>query len=144
MDEGALRVDANISVRPYEADDSAERPLGVRTEVKNLNSVRSVVNAIEYEVDRQIAVLEGGGVIENETRSFNFATKATLSMRDKEAKQDYRCRIYGPFTHSNENAVIEASSKFHRSFIDFFVVMYEIFDDGINFSWNFTVRKFFF
>ncbi|TRY75252.1 hypothetical protein TCAL_10086 [Tigriopus californicus] len=84
MEEGALRVDANISVnRPGE-------PLGVRTEVKNLNSIRSLANAIEFEVSRQIAVLESGGIVENETRSFNFSAKQTLPMRDKEAKQDYR------------------------------------------------------
>lgn len=84
MEEGALRVDANISVnRPGE-------PLGVRTEVKNLNSIRSVSNAIEFEVDRQIAVLESGGIVENETRSFSFPAKRTVPMRDKEAKQDYR------------------------------------------------------
>merc|ERR1719150_3588478 len=71
MEEGALRVDANISVRrPGEE-------LGVRTEVKNLNSVRSVSQAIEYEVARQIAVLEGGGLVENETRSFDVLSRRT-------------------------------------------------------------------
>ena len=84
MDEGALRVDANISVR--HPGDS----LGIRTEVKNLNSLRSVELAIEYEVGRQIQVLESGGVIENETRSFDVEYNQTVSMRDKEAKQDYR------------------------------------------------------
>jgi len=64
--------------------------LGVRTEVKNINSVRSVSQAIEYEVARQIAVLEGGGIIENETRSFDVLSRRTMTMRDKEAKQDYR------------------------------------------------------
>ena len=99
MEQGELRVDANISVR---------RPgdeLGVRTEVKNINSVRSVsqvnlkiqilftlvqLQAIEYEVARQIAVLEGGGIVENETRSFDVLSRRTMPMRDKEAKQDYR------------------------------------------------------
>ena len=84
MEEGALRVDANISVRlPGEN-------LGVRTEVKNLNSLRSVMLAIEHEVCRQIQVLEQGGVIENETRSFDVYHNATVPMRDKEVKQDYR------------------------------------------------------
>jgi len=84
MERGELRVDANISVRrPGEE-------LGVRTEVKNLNSVRSVARAIEYEVARQVMVLEQGGVVENETRSFDFGLKKTMTMRDKEAKQDYR------------------------------------------------------
>ena len=84
MEEGALRVDANISVRlPGEN-------LGVRTEVKNLNSLRSVALAIEYEVCRQTQVLEEGGVIENETRSFDVNNNVTVPMRDKEVKQDYR------------------------------------------------------
>ena len=84
MEEGALRVDANISVRrPGE-------PLGIRTEVKNLNSLKSVALAIEHEVERQIIVLESGGVIENETRSFDVTHKQTVPMRDKEVKQDYR------------------------------------------------------
>jgi len=84
MEQGELRVDANVSVRrPGEE-------LGVRTEVKNLNSIRSVARAIEYEVARQVMVLENGGVVENETRSFDFGLKKTLTMRDKEAKQDYR------------------------------------------------------
>jgi aspartyl-tRNA(Asn)/glutamyl-tRNA(Gln) amidotransferase subunit B len=84
MEEGALRVDANISVRlPGEN-------LGVRTEVKNLNSLRSVALAIEYEVCRQTQVLEEGGVIENETRSFDVNNNVTVPMMDKEVKQDYR------------------------------------------------------
>ena len=84
MEEGALRVDANISVRrPGE-------PLGIRTEVKNLNSLKSVALAIEHEVERQILVLESGGVIDNETRSFDVTYKQTVPMRDKEVKQDYR------------------------------------------------------
>lgn len=84
MELGELRVDANISVRRPDGE------LGVRTEVKNLNSIRSVARAIEYEVARQVKVLENGGVVENETRSFDFSLKKTLPMRDKEAKQDYR------------------------------------------------------
>jgi aspartyl-tRNA(Asn)/glutamyl-tRNA(Gln) amidotransferase subunit B len=84
MEQGELRVDANISVRRQGEE------LGVRTEVKNLNSVRSVARAIEYEVARQVIVLEQGGVVENETRSFDFGLNKTITMRDKEAKQDYR------------------------------------------------------
>ena len=84
MEWGELRVDANISVR------RPGDPLGVRTEVKNLNSVRSVAKSIEYEVARQIQVLESGGEVENETRSFDVFAKITMPMRDKEAKQDYR------------------------------------------------------
>ena len=85
MERGELRVDANVSVRRW-----GEQGLGVRTEVKNLNSVRSVVRAIEHEVARQIQVLESGGQVENETRSFDYNTKVTVPMRDKEAKLDYR------------------------------------------------------
>ena len=84
MEQGELRVDANISVRRQGEE------LGVRTEVKNLNSARSVARAIEYEVARQVMVLEQGGVVENETRSFDFGLNKTITMRDKEAKQDYR------------------------------------------------------
>ena len=85
MDRGELRVDANISVRRL-----GETELGVRTEVKNINSVRSVAKAVEYEVARQIHILEAGDCVENETRSFDYNDKVTVAMRDKEAKQDYR------------------------------------------------------
>jgi len=85
MDSGALRIDANISIRPFGTD-----VLGTRAEVKNINSIRGLVNAIEYEVDRQIEILENGGIIENETRNYDGNTKKTVSMRDKEVKQDYR------------------------------------------------------
>ncbi|XP_012325456.2 glutamyl-tRNA(Gln) amidotransferase subunit B, mitochondrial isoform X3 [Aotus nancymaae] len=84
MAEGQLRVDANVSVHhPGE-------PLGVRTEVKNLNSIRFLAKAIDYEIQRQISELENGGEILNETRSFHEKLGCTVSMRDKEAKQDYR------------------------------------------------------
>uniref|UniRef100_A0A8C4MJ76 Glutamyl-tRNA(Gln) amidotransferase subunit B, mitochondrial n=1 Tax=Equus asinus TaxID=9793 RepID=A0A8C4MJ76_EQUAS len=82
--EGQLRVDANISVHhPGE-------PLGVRTEVKNLNSARFLAKAIDYEIQRQINELENGGEILNETRSFDSKLGCTIPMRDKEGKQDYR------------------------------------------------------
>ncbi|KAM5230009.1 glutamyl-tRNA(Gln) amidotransferase subunit B, mitochondrial isoform 2-T2 [Hipposideros larvatus] len=84
MAEGQLRVDANISVHhPGE-------PLGVRTEVKNLNSARFLAKAIDYEIQRQINELENGGEILNETRSFDYKLGCTVPMRDKEGKQDYR------------------------------------------------------
>lgn len=84
MAEGQLRVDANISVhQPGE-------PLGVRTEVKNLNSARFLAKAIDYEIQRQIKELENGGEILNETRSFDYKLGCTVPMRDKEGKQDYR------------------------------------------------------
>ncbi|XP_044537083.1 glutamyl-tRNA(Gln) amidotransferase subunit B, mitochondrial isoform X1 [Gracilinanus agilis] len=84
MAEGQLRVDANVSVHhPGE-------PLGVRTEVKNLNSIRFLAKAIDYEIQRQIEELENGGTILNETRAFDEKLGCTVSMRDKEGKQDYR------------------------------------------------------
>ncbi|XP_036097045.1 glutamyl-tRNA(Gln) amidotransferase subunit B, mitochondrial isoform X1 [Molossus molossus] len=84
MAEGQLRVDANVSVhQPGE-------PLGVRTEVKNLNSARFLAKAIDYEIQRQIKELENGGEILNETRSFDYKLGCTVPMRDKEGKQDYR------------------------------------------------------
>ncbi|XP_053259112.1 glutamyl-tRNA(Gln) amidotransferase subunit B, mitochondrial isoform X2 [Podarcis raffonei] len=82
--EGQLRVDANVSVhRPGER-------LGVRTEVKNINSARFLARAIDYEIQRQIEELENGGTILNETRAFDFKRGRTIAMRDKEGKQDYR------------------------------------------------------
>uniref|UniRef100_A0A0A9YG45 Glutamyl-tRNA(Gln) amidotransferase subunit B, mitochondrial n=1 Tax=Lygus hesperus TaxID=30085 RepID=A0A0A9YG45_LYGHE len=84
MEEGALRVDANISVnREGEA-------LGVRTEVKNLGSIRGVANSIDFEINRQIQELEGGRIIENETRGWDAVSSQTVPMRDKEVKLDYR------------------------------------------------------
>ncbi|KAM9793053.1 glutamyl-tRNA(Gln) amidotransferase subunit B, mitochondrial [Neosynchiropus ocellatus] len=84
MSEGQLRVDANVSVhRPGE-------PLGVRTEVKNINSVRYLARAIDYEIRRQIDVLRNGGTVQNETRAYDSKTGETVPMRDKEGLQDYR------------------------------------------------------
>ncbi|XP_071787634.1 glutamyl-tRNA(Gln) amidotransferase subunit B, mitochondrial-like [Asterias amurensis] len=84
MDEGSLRVDANVSVnRPGD-------PPGTRAEVKNINSVRFVRNAIDYEIKRQIELLEDGHDVIAETRSFDLKTGQTVPMRDKEGKQDYR------------------------------------------------------
>lgn len=74
-------MDANVSVH-HEGE-----PLGVRTEVKNIGSVRAVAHAIQYEIDRQIKVLEAGGVIINETRAWDADSKQTVPMRDKEEKQ---------------------------------------------------------
>jgi len=84
MEEGSLRVDANVSVNRL------GQSLGTRTEIKNLNSVRAVARAIDHEITRQIDILENCGVIVNETRGFDSQLKETVSMRDKEAKQDYR------------------------------------------------------
>lgn len=84
MDEGSMRCDVNVSVRrPGE-------PFGTRCEIKNVNSVRFVQQAIEYEARRQIEVIEGGGVIKQETRLFDTKQGTTRSMRSKEDAHDYR------------------------------------------------------
>lgn len=84
MEEGALRVDANISIH------KDGEPLGVRTEVKNIGSVRGVAHAVDYEIARQIAVLSDSGRIVNETRNWDAEGKRTIAMRDKEVVLDYR------------------------------------------------------
>ncbi|KMQ87139.1 glutamyl-trna amidotransferase subunit mitochondrial [Lasius niger] len=84
MEEGALRVDANVSVTSRDDD------LGVRTEIKNIGSVRAVAAAIKYEISRQISILEAGNEIFNETRAWDAVNKTTIPMREKEDKEDYR------------------------------------------------------
>src|SRR3954462_3231755 len=83
-EEGSLRCDANVSVR------RAGEPFGVKAEIKNLNSFRHVQRALEYEIDRQIEVLEKGGAVDHETRLWDTAAGRTLSMRSKEEAHDYR------------------------------------------------------
>ena len=85
MQEGSLRADVNVSIRT-----KGETKFGTRTEMKNMNSFRSIVRAIEYEVDRQISVVENGGKIEQETLRWDDVSGKTFSMRDKEDAQDYR------------------------------------------------------
>jgi aspartyl-tRNA(Asn)/glutamyl-tRNA(Gln) amidotransferase subunit B len=85
MEEGSLRCDANVSVRRR-----GETKLGTKTEVKNVNSFRNVARAIEHEIERQIAILESGGRVMQETRSFNADTGTTKLMRSKEEAHDYR------------------------------------------------------
>jgi aspartyl-tRNA(Asn)/glutamyl-tRNA(Gln) amidotransferase subunit B len=84
MEKGNLRADVNVSVRRPGA------PLGTRCEIKNVNSIRYIGQAIEYEARRQIAILEDGGTIEQETRLFDPGRGATRSMRNKEEAHDYR------------------------------------------------------
>jgi len=84
MEEGNLRCDANVSVR------RPGNPLGIRTEVKNLNSMRFVGRAIEYEARRQVELIEAGGTVEQETRLFDAERGETRSMRTKEEAHDYR------------------------------------------------------
>jgi aspartyl-tRNA(Asn)/glutamyl-tRNA(Gln) amidotransferase subunit B len=85
MEEGSLRCDANISVRPR-----GEKKFGTKTEVKNVNSFRFIREALEYEIDRQIGVIESGGKITQETRLYNSVEGKTYGMRSKEQAHDYR------------------------------------------------------
>ncbi|MEW5977211.1 MAG: Asp-tRNA(Asn)/Glu-tRNA(Gln) amidotransferase subunit GatB [Acidobacteriota bacterium] len=85
MEEGSLRCDANVSVRPV-----GETQLGTKTELKNLNSFRFLQKALEYEIDRQVQILSGGGQVKQETRLWNTVEQRTFSMRSKEEAHDYR------------------------------------------------------
>src|SRR3546814_10258440 len=84
MDEGSMRADVNVSVRRPGA------PLGTRCEIKNVNSVRFVQQAVEVEARRQIDIMEDGGSIKQETRLFDPGKGETRSMRSKEEAHDYR------------------------------------------------------
>jgi aspartyl-tRNA(Asn)/glutamyl-tRNA(Gln) amidotransferase subunit B len=85
MEEGSLRCDANISVRPR-----SQKELGTKTEIKNVNSFRFIREALVYEIARQIEVIDGGGKIAQETRLYNSNEGKTYSMRSKEQAHDYR------------------------------------------------------
>ena len=85
MEKGQLRCDANVSVRPVGSE-----KFGTRCEIKNLNSFRFVKQAIQYEIARQAALIEGGGAVVQETRLFNTVNGATSGMRGKEDSHDYR------------------------------------------------------
>jgi aspartyl-tRNA(Asn)/glutamyl-tRNA(Gln) amidotransferase subunit B len=85
MEEGSLRCDANVSIRL-----KGETKLGTKVEVKNLNSIRNVKRAIEFEIERMINVVENGGTITQQTRSFDASTDTTFAIRDKEEANDYR------------------------------------------------------
>lgn len=85
MEQGSLRVDANISIMKEDATE-----FGTRTEIKNINSLRNVKAAIDFEVERQISVVEAGGKIVQETRRFNDSTGETTTLRSKENAEDYR------------------------------------------------------
>src|SRR5262249_51503041 len=85
MEEGSLRCDANVSVRPR-----GQEKFGTKTEIKNVNSFRFIREAIEYEIGRQVEALEGGEKIEQETRLYDSAAGKTYSMRSKEQAHDYR------------------------------------------------------
>jgi aspartyl-tRNA(Asn)/glutamyl-tRNA(Gln) amidotransferase subunit B len=85
MEEGSLRCDANISIRL-----KGDKKLGTRVEVKNLNSIRNIKKAIEFEIERLIQITETGGTILQQTRSFDANNDTTFSIRDKEDANDYR------------------------------------------------------
>ena len=85
MEEGSMRVDANISLRPY-----GQEAFGTKTELKNLNSFSNVRKGLEYEVERQAKILRSGGQIRQETRRYDEASKSTILMRVKEGSADYR------------------------------------------------------
>ena len=85
MEEGSMRVDTNISIRPFGSDH-----FGTKTEMKNINSFNYVKNALEFEEKRHQQVILSGGTIAQETRRYDEATKETVSMRSKEGSEDYR------------------------------------------------------
>jgi aspartyl-tRNA(Asn)/glutamyl-tRNA(Gln) amidotransferase subunit B len=85
MEEGSMRCDANISIRL-----KGVKTLGTKVEVKNLNSIRNVKKAIEYEIRRMVELVESGGQIVQQTRSYDAATDTTFAMRTKEEANDYR------------------------------------------------------
>jgi aspartyl-tRNA(Asn)/glutamyl-tRNA(Gln) amidotransferase subunit B len=85
MEEGSLRCDANVSVRPR-----GQKEFGTKTEIKNVNSFRFIREALEYEIGRQIEVMESGGKITQETRLYNANEGKTYGMRSKEQAHDYR------------------------------------------------------
>jgi aspartyl-tRNA(Asn)/glutamyl-tRNA(Gln) amidotransferase subunit B len=85
MEEGSLRCDANVSVRPR-----GQKQFGTKTEIKNVNSFRFIREALEYEIDRQIEIVESGGTIAQETRLYNPTEGKTYGMRSKEQAHDYR------------------------------------------------------
>ncbi len=85
MQEGSFRCDANVSIRP-----AGQEELGTRSEIKNVNSFRFLERAINFEVDRQIDILEGGGEVVQETRLYDADKDETRSMRSKEEANDYR------------------------------------------------------
>jgi len=85
MEEGSLRCDANVSVRPR-----GQKEFGTKTEIKNVNSFRFIRDALEYEIGRQIDVIESGGRITQETRLYNANQAKTYGMRSKEQAHDYR------------------------------------------------------
>jgi aspartyl-tRNA(Asn)/glutamyl-tRNA(Gln) amidotransferase subunit B len=85
MEEGSLRCDANVSIRPW-----GQKAFGTKTEIKNVNSFRFIRDALFYEIERQVEIIESGGKITQETRLYNANEAKTYSMRSKEQAHDYR------------------------------------------------------
>ncbi|HET7280255.1 MAG TPA: Asp-tRNA(Asn)/Glu-tRNA(Gln) amidotransferase subunit GatB [Dermatophilaceae bacterium] len=92
MDQGSMRCDANVSLRPRvaEGEPQDDVPFGTRTETKNVNSLRSVERAVRYEITRQAAILAAGGTVTQETRHWHEDTGVTTSGREKSDAEDYR------------------------------------------------------
>src|SRR3546814_908306 len=121
MEEGSMRADVNVSVR------KPGDPLGTRTETKNVNSVRFVMAAIEYEANRQVDVLESGGAIVQETRLFDPDKVETRSLRSKEDAHDYRyfpdpdllpLELTADFLRECEESLPELPGAKRRRYID--------------------------
>lgn len=93
-------MDANVSVH------REGEPLGVRSEVKNIGSIRAVAHAVKYEIDRQVKTLEAGGVIVNETRAWDADSRQTVPMRDKEEKQVTILRTELHMSINNSNSFL--------------------------------------
>jgi aspartyl-tRNA(Asn)/glutamyl-tRNA(Gln) amidotransferase subunit B len=85
MENGQMRVEANVSIRPI-----GQEALGTRTEVKNMNSMKAVERAIAFEIERQAEVIDGGGTVRMETRGWDEPSQSTYHMRPKEEENDYR------------------------------------------------------
>lgn len=118
MEEGSLRCDANVSVRL-----KGEQKLGVKVEVKNLNSIRNVRKAIDYEVDRMIGLIEKGEPVQQQTRSFDAVNDTTFALRSKEEANDYRYFTdpdLPPFTISEDqlNHIKESMPELPESLIE--------------------------
>jgi aspartyl-tRNA(Asn)/glutamyl-tRNA(Gln) amidotransferase subunit B len=89
MQEGSLRADVNVSVRKKD-----QKEFGTRCEIKNVNSIKFMQMAIDYEANRQVDIIEEGGTIDQETRLFDIKKNETRSMRLKEDAHDYRYFLY--------------------------------------------------
>jgi aspartyl-tRNA(Asn)/glutamyl-tRNA(Gln) amidotransferase subunit B len=114
MEEGSLRCDANVSIRL-----KGETELGTKVEVKNLNSIRNVKKAIDVEIARMIEIVENGGIVIQQTRSFDADNDSTFALRDKEEANDYRyfpCPDLSPFhiTQDYINEIQQSLPKLPR------------------------------